>query len=170
MRPLHSQTDQWVCGPTNVSSGSIVRVRRIDKPPFEANLCWTAGDRRIAARVWPGVHGPQRRSRLNCSSGGFRSTPGVQVAEMCRYQWSALGRTLPINPQLARLRAFQVPPALHRRLPNRGRRQPSRHGEPADLFDDGNSLWHAETICRIAVHEHRDALIRHVTLRKATLD
>lgn len=41
---------------------------------------------------------------------------------------------------------------------------------PVDLFDDGNSLWHAETICRIAVHEHREALIRDVNLRRATLD
>jgi hypothetical protein len=41
---------------------------------------------------------------------------------------------------------------------------------PADLFDDGNSLWHAETICRVAVHEHREALIRDVNLRRATLE
>ena len=41
---------------------------------------------------------------------------------------------------------------------------------PADLFDDGNSLWHAETLCRIAVHEHRETLIRDVNLRRATLD
>ena len=41
---------------------------------------------------------------------------------------------------------------------------------PADLFDDGNSLWHAETLCRVAVHEHRETLIRDVNLRRATLD
>lgn len=41
---------------------------------------------------------------------------------------------------------------------------------PTDLFDDENSLWHAETICRVAVHEHREALIRDVNLRSATLD
>jgi len=41
---------------------------------------------------------------------------------------------------------------------------------PADLFDDGNCLWYAETICRVAVHEHRPALMRDVTLRRATLD
>ncbi|WP_442036288.1 hypothetical protein [Pseudoduganella sp. RAF19] len=41
---------------------------------------------------------------------------------------------------------------------------------PVDLFDDGNSLWHAETICHVAVHEHREALIRDVNLRRATLD
>jgi len=41
---------------------------------------------------------------------------------------------------------------------------------PVDLFDDGNSLWHAETICHVAVHEHRETLIRDVNLRRATLD
>lgn len=41
---------------------------------------------------------------------------------------------------------------------------------PADLFDDGNSLWDAETICQVAVHEHREALLRDVNLRRATLD
>ncbi|MCD9115136.1 ATP-binding protein [Pseudomonas bijieensis] len=41
---------------------------------------------------------------------------------------------------------------------------------PVDLLDDGNSLWHAETICRIAVHDHREILIRDINLRRATLD
>lgn len=41
---------------------------------------------------------------------------------------------------------------------------------PADLLDDGNSLWYAETICRIAVHDHREILIRDINLRMATLD
>lgn len=41
---------------------------------------------------------------------------------------------------------------------------------PVDLLDDGNSLWHAETICRIAVHEHRESLIRDINLRRATLE
>ncbi len=41
---------------------------------------------------------------------------------------------------------------------------------PADLFNDGSSLWNAETVCQAAVHEHRQALHRDVTLRQATLD
>ncbi|RQU33437.1 hypothetical protein DF142_30555 [Burkholderia cenocepacia] len=41
---------------------------------------------------------------------------------------------------------------------------------PTDLFNDGSSLWDAETVCQAAVHEHRQALIRDVTLRQATLD
>jgi hypothetical protein len=41
---------------------------------------------------------------------------------------------------------------------------------PADMLDDSNCLWNAETICRVAVHDHREALIRDVRLRKATLD
>lgn len=41
---------------------------------------------------------------------------------------------------------------------------------PIDLFDDGNSLWYAETICQVAVHEHRETLILDVNLRTATLD
>ncbi len=41
---------------------------------------------------------------------------------------------------------------------------------PADFFDDEYSLWYAESVCRVAVHEHRNTLIRDVTLRRATLD
>lgn len=41
---------------------------------------------------------------------------------------------------------------------------------PADFFDDGNTLWDAETICRVAVHEHREALIRDAKFRRATLN
>lgn len=41
---------------------------------------------------------------------------------------------------------------------------------PDDLFDDSNSLWQAETICRVAVHEHREALIQDINLRRAVLD
>lgn len=41
---------------------------------------------------------------------------------------------------------------------------------PADLFNDGSSLWNAETVCQAAVHDHRQALHRDVTLRQATLD
>ena len=41
---------------------------------------------------------------------------------------------------------------------------------PADIFEDSNCLWDAETISRVAVHEHREDLIRNARLRKATLD
>lgn len=37
-------------------------------------------------------------------------------------------------------------------------------------FDNPNSQWYAETICRVAVHEHRDALLKSKPLREATLD
>lgn len=41
---------------------------------------------------------------------------------------------------------------------------------PADIFDNGNALWDAETVCQVAVHEHRQALLQDVNLRRATLD
>lgn len=41
---------------------------------------------------------------------------------------------------------------------------------PADFLNDGNVSWDAETICQIAVHDHRQALLRDVNLRRATLD
>ena len=40
----------------------------------------------------------------------------------------------------------------------------------ADFFEDGSVLWDAETVCRVAVHEHRETLLRDVTLRRAALD
>jgi len=41
---------------------------------------------------------------------------------------------------------------------------------PVDVLDDEDCLWNAETICRVAVHEHRETLIRDIRLRRATLD
>lgn len=41
---------------------------------------------------------------------------------------------------------------------------------PSDLLADSNCLWNAETICHVAVHEHRETLLRDVRLRRATLD
>ena len=41
---------------------------------------------------------------------------------------------------------------------------------PTDIFDNGNALWDAETVCHVAIHEHRQALLRDVNLRRATLD
>lgn len=43
------------------------------------------------------------------------------------------------------------------------------HKSPADFFDDGDSLWYAETICSVAIHDHREALICNVIIRRATL-
>jgi hypothetical protein len=41
---------------------------------------------------------------------------------------------------------------------------------PADFLSDGNVIWDAETICQVAVHDHRQVLLRDVNLRRATLD
>ncbi len=60
-------------------------------------------------------------------------------------------------------RATAVPSAL-------GQLRDAIAKTPADLFNDGSSLWDAETICQAAVHEHRQALLRDVSLRQATLD
>lgn len=81
---------------------------------------------------------------------------------------TAVGDSRPGLENLLRLmagvgRVSAVPSALPKLRDALGR-------SPVDLFDDGNSLWHAETICRVAVHEHRQALIRDVNLRRATLD
>jgi len=60
-------------------------------------------------------------------------------------------------------RATAVPTAL-------GQMRDAIAKAPAALFDDGDSLWHAETICQTAVHEHRQALLQDVNLRLATLE
>jgi len=78
------------------------------------------------------------------------------------------GDSLPALENLLRLmagvgRVRSVPTALPQLRDALGR-------APANIFDDGNSLWYAETICRVAVHDHREMLIRDVTLRRATLD
>ncbi|WP_221623354.1 hypothetical protein [Burkholderia sp. Bp9143] len=81
---------------------------------------------------------------------------------------TAVGDTRAGQENLLRLmagvgRVSAVPSALPQLRDALGR-------SPVDLFDDGNCLWHAETICRVAVHEHRETLIRDVNLRRATLD
>jgi hypothetical protein len=41
---------------------------------------------------------------------------------------------------------------------------------PADLFNDFNCQWYVETICRVAVHDHRPIVLSEARLRQATLD
>jgi hypothetical protein len=41
---------------------------------------------------------------------------------------------------------------------------------PVDLFHDSHSLWNAETVCQVAVHQHRLALGQDVALRHACLE
>lgn len=60
-------------------------------------------------------------------------------------------------------RATAVPSAL-------GQLRDAIAKAPATLFNDGSSLWNAETVCQTAVHEHRQALLRDVNLRQATLE
>ncbi|MBH9578163.1 hypothetical protein [Inhella proteolytica] len=80
----------------------------------------------------------------------------------------AAGDSLPALENLLRLMAgigrTQAVPAAVPQL------RDAIRSAPADLFDDENCLWDAETICRVAVHENRPALMRDVTLRRATLD
>jgi hypothetical protein len=80
---------------------------------------------------------------------------------------AAAGDSLPALENLLRLMAGvgsaqSVPTCLPQLRDALGR-------APAYLFDDGNSLWYAETVCRVAVHEHRETLIRDITLRRAAL-
>lgn len=41
---------------------------------------------------------------------------------------------------------------------------------PADLFNDFDCQWYVETICRVAVHDHRQTVLSDARLRQATLD
>lgn len=75
--------------------------------------------------------------------------------------WHALEHLLALMAGVGR--ATSVPSAL-------GQLRDAIAKAPADLFNDGSSLWNAETVCQAAVHEHRQALLRDVTLRQATLD
>lgn len=40
----------------------------------------------------------------------------------------------------------------------------------ADPFANSNNRWYAETICRVAVHGHREELLKSINLRTATLE
>lgn len=41
---------------------------------------------------------------------------------------------------------------------------------PTHLFDDGNRLWNAETVCRVAVYAHREARMRDQVAQSYTRD
>lgn len=75
--------------------------------------------------------------------------------------WHALEHLLALMAGVGRTAA--VPSAL-------GQLRDAIAKAPAALFDDGRSLWNAETVCQTAVHEHRQALLRDVTLRQAILE
>lgn len=75
--------------------------------------------------------------------------------------WHALEHLLALMAGVGR--ATAVPSAI-------GQLRDAIAKVPTDLFNDGSSLWDAETVCQAAVHEHRRALLRDVTLRQATLD
>ncbi|WP_449467367.1 hypothetical protein [Stenotrophomonas humi] len=75
--------------------------------------------------------------------------------------WHALDHLLALMAGVGR--ATAVPSAL-------GQLRDAISKAPAALFNDGSSLWNAETICQVAVHEHRQLLLRDAILRRATLD
>ncbi|MCE1184840.1 MAG: hypothetical protein LWW92_04435 [Rhodocyclales bacterium] len=75
--------------------------------------------------------------------------------------WHALEHLLALMAGVGR--ATAVPSAM-------GQLREAIAKAPTDLFNDGSSLWDVETVCQAAVHEHRRALLRDVTLRQATLD
>lgn len=75
--------------------------------------------------------------------------------------WHALEHLLALMAGVGRTTA--VPSAM-------GQLRDAIAKAPTDLFNDGSSLWDVETVCQAAVHEHRRALLRDVTLRQATLD
>lgn len=75
--------------------------------------------------------------------------------------WHALDHLLALMAGVGR--ATAVPSAL-------GQLRNAISKAPAALFNDGSSLWNAETICQVAVHEHRQLLLRDAILRRATLD
>ncbi|WP_372383460.1 hypothetical protein ACCQ12_09520 [Xanthomonas sp. NCPPB 1068] len=75
--------------------------------------------------------------------------------------WHALEHLLALMAGVGRSTA--VPSAL-------GQLRDAISKAPSDLFNEGSILWHTETVCQVAVHEHRQALLRDVSLRQATLE
>ncbi|WP_372173496.1 hypothetical protein [Xanthomonas euvesicatoria] len=75
--------------------------------------------------------------------------------------WHALEHLLALMAGVGRSTA--VPSAL-------GQLRDTISKAPSDLFNEGSILWHTETVCQVAVHEHRQELLRDVSLREATLE